>query len=156
MTQAQWCDFLLLVLWVYGPLPYQIPAVRSSILSEQDVLLFVFRNRTHLKCKPCVLKVWFASFVFQICGRNMAPLSSCDCPHLDCVGEVTKEELIQKSHVSDAPSWPSSWGQGVCTTLHYLWFKVSKVSHAWYKWVFSYIFLIFVLLSKSQKVCNKI
>lgn len=29
----------------------------------------------------------------------MAPLSSCDCPHLDCVGEVTKEELIQKSHV---------------------------------------------------------
>uniref|UniRef100_A0A674NKN1 Ubiquitin carboxyl-terminal hydrolase n=1 Tax=Takifugu rubripes TaxID=31033 RepID=A0A674NKN1_TAKRU len=28
----------------------------------------------------------------------MAPVSSCDCPHLDCVGEVTKEELIQKSH----------------------------------------------------------
>ncbi|XP_054616810.1 ubiquitin carboxyl-terminal hydrolase 33 isoform X2 [Dunckerocampus dactyliophorus] len=23
---------------------------------------------------------------------------SCDCPHLDCVGEITKEELIQKSH----------------------------------------------------------
>uniref|UniRef100_A0A673BKV9 Ubiquitin carboxyl-terminal hydrolase n=1 Tax=Sphaeramia orbicularis TaxID=375764 RepID=A0A673BKV9_9TELE len=26
------------------------------------------------------------------------PPSSCDCPHLDCVGEITKEELIQKSH----------------------------------------------------------
>uniref|UniRef100_A0A7N6BKA7 Ubiquitin carboxyl-terminal hydrolase n=1 Tax=Anabas testudineus TaxID=64144 RepID=A0A7N6BKA7_ANATE len=25
-------------------------------------------------------------------------MSSCDCPHLDCVGEITKEELIQKSH----------------------------------------------------------
>lgn len=110
MTQAPWCDFLLLVLWVYAPLPYQIPAVRSSILSEQDVLLFVFRNRTHLKCKLSVLKVWFASFVFQICGWDMAPLSSCDCPHLDCVGEVTKEELIQKSHVSDVPSWPPSYG----------------------------------------------
>ncbi|XP_071368893.1 ubiquitin carboxyl-terminal hydrolase 33-like isoform X2 [Centroberyx affinis] len=24
--------------------------------------------------------------------------SSSDCPHLDCVGEITKEELIQKSH----------------------------------------------------------
>uniref|UniRef100_A0A4W6FVF3 Ubiquitin carboxyl-terminal hydrolase n=1 Tax=Lates calcarifer TaxID=8187 RepID=A0A4W6FVF3_LATCA len=24
--------------------------------------------------------------------------SVCDCPHLDCVGEITKEELIQKSH----------------------------------------------------------
>ncbi|XP_066537340.1 ubiquitin carboxyl-terminal hydrolase 33 [Hoplias malabaricus] len=24
--------------------------------------------------------------------------SSCDCPHLECVGEITKEELIQKSH----------------------------------------------------------
>ncbi|KAI5612618.1 ubiquitin carboxyl-terminal hydrolase 33, partial [Silurus asotus] len=23
---------------------------------------------------------------------------SCDCPHLECVGEITKEELIQKSH----------------------------------------------------------
>uniref|UniRef100_A0AAQ5X0N7 Ubiquitin carboxyl-terminal hydrolase n=1 Tax=Amphiprion ocellaris TaxID=80972 RepID=A0AAQ5X0N7_AMPOC len=23
---------------------------------------------------------------------------NCDCPHLDCVGEITKEELIQKSH----------------------------------------------------------
>lgn len=31
----------------------------------------------------------------------MPPVSSCDCPHLDCVGEITKEELIQKSHVSD-------------------------------------------------------
>uniref|UniRef100_A0A672I5A1 Ubiquitin carboxyl-terminal hydrolase n=1 Tax=Salarias fasciatus TaxID=181472 RepID=A0A672I5A1_SALFA len=28
----------------------------------------------------------------------MPPASSCDCPHLDCVGEITKEELIQKSH----------------------------------------------------------
>ncbi|XP_028987361.1 ubiquitin carboxyl-terminal hydrolase 33 isoform X2 [Betta splendens] len=28
----------------------------------------------------------------------MPPMSSCDCPHLDCVGEITKEELIQKSH----------------------------------------------------------
>ncbi|XP_075877900.1 ubiquitin carboxyl-terminal hydrolase 33 [Nelusetta ayraudi] len=28
----------------------------------------------------------------------MAPLSSSDCPHLECVGEVTKEELILKSH----------------------------------------------------------
>ncbi|MEQ2203481.1 hypothetical protein XENOCAPTIV_030800 [Xenoophorus captivus] len=28
----------------------------------------------------------------------MAPASSCDCPHLDCVGEITKEELIEKSH----------------------------------------------------------
>uniref|UniRef100_A0A7N6A285 Ubiquitin carboxyl-terminal hydrolase n=1 Tax=Anabas testudineus TaxID=64144 RepID=A0A7N6A285_ANATE len=28
----------------------------------------------------------------------MPPVSSCDCPHLDCVGEITKEELIQKSH----------------------------------------------------------
>uniref|UniRef100_A0A3Q2E6S8 Ubiquitin carboxyl-terminal hydrolase n=1 Tax=Cyprinodon variegatus TaxID=28743 RepID=A0A3Q2E6S8_CYPVA len=28
----------------------------------------------------------------------MPPTSSCDCPHLDCVGEITKEELIQKSH----------------------------------------------------------
>uniref|UniRef100_A0A8C6LJJ4 Ubiquitin carboxyl-terminal hydrolase n=1 Tax=Nothobranchius furzeri TaxID=105023 RepID=A0A8C6LJJ4_NOTFU len=28
----------------------------------------------------------------------MSPTSSCDCPHLDCVGEITKEELIQKSH----------------------------------------------------------
>ncbi|XP_041847241.1 ubiquitin carboxyl-terminal hydrolase 33 isoform X1 [Melanotaenia boesemani] len=28
----------------------------------------------------------------------MPPSSSCDCPHLDCVGEITKEELIQKSH----------------------------------------------------------
>uniref|UniRef100_A0A8C7ZMZ5 Ubiquitin carboxyl-terminal hydrolase n=1 Tax=Oryzias sinensis TaxID=183150 RepID=A0A8C7ZMZ5_9TELE len=26
------------------------------------------------------------------------PPSSCDCPHLACVGEITKEELIQKSH----------------------------------------------------------
>lgn len=26
--------------------------------------------------------------------------SSSDCPHLECVGEITKEELIQKSHVS--------------------------------------------------------
>lgn len=37
--------------------------------------------------------------LFQICKCAMAPVSSCDCPHLDCVGEVTKEELIQKSHV---------------------------------------------------------
>ncbi|XP_076004469.1 ubiquitin carboxyl-terminal hydrolase 33 isoform X2 [Genypterus blacodes] len=28
----------------------------------------------------------------------MSPGLSCDCPHLDCVGEITKEELIQKSH----------------------------------------------------------
>uniref|UniRef100_A0A3B4A2D3 Ubiquitin carboxyl-terminal hydrolase n=1 Tax=Periophthalmus magnuspinnatus TaxID=409849 RepID=A0A3B4A2D3_9GOBI len=28
----------------------------------------------------------------------MPPGSSADCPHLDCVGEITKEELIQKSH----------------------------------------------------------
>uniref|UniRef100_A0A3B5R2C8 Ubiquitin carboxyl-terminal hydrolase n=1 Tax=Xiphophorus maculatus TaxID=8083 RepID=A0A3B5R2C8_XIPMA len=28
----------------------------------------------------------------------MPPASSCDCPHLDCVGEITKEELIQKSN----------------------------------------------------------
>ncbi|KAF6728104.1 Ubiquitin carboxyl-terminal hydrolase 33 [Oryzias melastigma] len=28
----------------------------------------------------------------------MPPPSSCDCPHLACVGEITKEELIQKSH----------------------------------------------------------
>nr|XP_057918111.1 ubiquitin carboxyl-terminal hydrolase 33 [Doryrhamphus excisus] len=28
----------------------------------------------------------------------MPPAPSCDCPHLDCVGEITKEELIQKSH----------------------------------------------------------
>uniref|UniRef100_G3PW74 Ubiquitin carboxyl-terminal hydrolase n=1 Tax=Gasterosteus aculeatus aculeatus TaxID=481459 RepID=G3PW74_GASAC len=28
----------------------------------------------------------------------MLPASGCDCPHLDCVGEITKEELIQKSH----------------------------------------------------------
>uniref|UniRef100_A0AAV2M3A3 UBP-type domain-containing protein n=1 Tax=Knipowitschia caucasica TaxID=637954 RepID=A0AAV2M3A3_KNICA len=28
----------------------------------------------------------------------MPPASSSDCPHLDCVGEITKEELIQKSH----------------------------------------------------------
>uniref|UniRef100_A0A3Q3JY46 Ubiquitin carboxyl-terminal hydrolase n=1 Tax=Monopterus albus TaxID=43700 RepID=A0A3Q3JY46_MONAL len=28
----------------------------------------------------------------------MPPVTSCDCPHLDCVGEITKEELIQKSH----------------------------------------------------------
>ncbi|XP_055007804.1 ubiquitin carboxyl-terminal hydrolase 33 isoform X3 [Boleophthalmus pectinirostris] len=28
----------------------------------------------------------------------MPPGSSSDCPHLDCVGEITKEELIQKSH----------------------------------------------------------
>uniref|UniRef100_A0A665XDD4 Ubiquitin carboxyl-terminal hydrolase n=1 Tax=Echeneis naucrates TaxID=173247 RepID=A0A665XDD4_ECHNA len=28
----------------------------------------------------------------------MPPTSSSDCPHLDCVGEITKEELIQKSH----------------------------------------------------------
>ncbi|KPP65904.1 ubiquitin carboxyl-terminal hydrolase 33-like [Scleropages formosus] len=25
-------------------------------------------------------------------------VANCDCPHLECVGEVTKEELIQKSH----------------------------------------------------------
>ncbi|CAB1326864.1 unnamed protein product [Coregonus sp. 'balchen'] len=24
--------------------------------------------------------------------------SSSDCPHLECVGEITKEELIHKSH----------------------------------------------------------
>uniref|UniRef100_A0A4W4FQC3 Ubiquitin carboxyl-terminal hydrolase n=1 Tax=Electrophorus electricus TaxID=8005 RepID=A0A4W4FQC3_ELEEL len=28
----------------------------------------------------------------------MPAASSCDCPHLECVGEITKEELIQKSH----------------------------------------------------------
>ncbi|XP_061695015.1 ubiquitin carboxyl-terminal hydrolase 33 [Syngnathoides biaculeatus] len=28
----------------------------------------------------------------------MPPAPSCDCPHLDCVGEITKEELIHKSH----------------------------------------------------------
>ncbi|XP_072296762.1 ubiquitin carboxyl-terminal hydrolase 33 isoform X2 [Eucyclogobius newberryi] len=28
----------------------------------------------------------------------MPPGSSSDCPHLDCVGEITKEELIHKSH----------------------------------------------------------
>ncbi|XP_035026744.1 ubiquitin carboxyl-terminal hydrolase 33 isoform X1 [Hippoglossus stenolepis] len=28
----------------------------------------------------------------------MPLVSNCDCPHLDCVGEITKEELIQKSH----------------------------------------------------------
>ncbi|KAM9790252.1 ubiquitin carboxyl-terminal hydrolase 33 isoform X1 [Syngnathus typhle] len=28
----------------------------------------------------------------------MSPAPSCDCPHLDCVGEITKEELIHKSH----------------------------------------------------------
>uniref|UniRef100_A0A673GVK0 Ubiquitin carboxyl-terminal hydrolase n=1 Tax=Sinocyclocheilus rhinocerous TaxID=307959 RepID=A0A673GVK0_9TELE len=28
----------------------------------------------------------------------MLAASSNDCPHLDCVGEITKEELIQKSH----------------------------------------------------------
>ena len=33
--------------------------------------------------------------------------SSGDCPHLECVGEITKEELIQKSHVS-VPSVLSS------------------------------------------------
>uniref|UniRef100_A0A8C5GJ18 Ubiquitin carboxyl-terminal hydrolase n=1 Tax=Gouania willdenowi TaxID=441366 RepID=A0A8C5GJ18_GOUWI len=31
----------------------------------------------------------------------MPPASNCDCPHLDCVGEITKEELIKKSHVSN-------------------------------------------------------
>ncbi|KAL4608275.1 ubiquitin carboxyl-terminal hydrolase 33 [Arapaima gigas] len=25
-------------------------------------------------------------------------MANCDCPHLECVGEITKEELIQKSH----------------------------------------------------------
>ncbi|XP_068604641.1 ubiquitin carboxyl-terminal hydrolase 33 [Brachionichthys hirsutus] len=28
----------------------------------------------------------------------MPPGPVCDCPHLDCVGEITKEALIQKSH----------------------------------------------------------
>ncbi|KAB5579779.1 hypothetical protein PHYPO_G00198900 [Pangasianodon hypophthalmus] len=32
------------------------------------------------------------------CDRVMPAASSCDCPHLECVGEITKEELIQKSH----------------------------------------------------------
>lgn len=36
---------------------------------------------------------------FRFVNLAMAPVSSCDCPHLDCVGEITKEELIQKSHV---------------------------------------------------------
>lgn len=49
-------------------------------------------------------KVTFEIYViakpfFQTCEWAMAPVSSCDCPHLECVGEVTKEELIQKSHV---------------------------------------------------------
>ncbi|KTG38094.1 hypothetical protein cypCar_00037696 [Cyprinus carpio] len=30
--------------------------------------------------------------------RVMSVASSNDCPHLECVGEITKEELIQKSH----------------------------------------------------------
>lgn len=30
----------------------------------------------------------------------MSGASGNDCPHLECVGEITKEELIQKSHVS--------------------------------------------------------
>ncbi|KAK2860906.1 hypothetical protein Q7C36_005072 [Tachysurus vachellii] len=30
--------------------------------------------------------------------RVMLAASSCDCPHLECVGEITKDELIQKSH----------------------------------------------------------
>ncbi|TNN88524.1 Ubiquitin carboxyl-terminal hydrolase 33 [Liparis tanakae] len=33
-----------------------------------------------------------------VIGSLMLPASGCDCPHLDCVGEITKEELIQKSH----------------------------------------------------------
>lgn len=44
---------------------------------------------------------------FRFVNLAMAPVSSCDCPHLDCVGEVTKEELIQKSHVCN-PQSPSS------------------------------------------------
>lgn len=40
--------------------------------------------------------------LFQICKYTMAPVSTCDCPHLDCVGEVTKEELIHKSHVCNS------------------------------------------------------
>lgn len=47
-----------------------------------------------------VFYMLFLSLLLQTCGGLMLPVSSCDCPHLDCVGEITKEELIQKSHVS--------------------------------------------------------
>uniref|UniRef100_A0A672L7S6 Ubiquitin carboxyl-terminal hydrolase n=1 Tax=Sinocyclocheilus grahami TaxID=75366 RepID=A0A672L7S6_SINGR len=38
----------------------------------------------------------------------MSGASSNDCPHLECVGEITKEELIQKSHVSPYQEDPVS------------------------------------------------
>uniref|UniRef100_A0A8C9WY79 Ubiquitin carboxyl-terminal hydrolase n=1 Tax=Sander lucioperca TaxID=283035 RepID=A0A8C9WY79_SANLU len=37
-------------------------------------------------------------FLDSLVELVMPPASSCDCPHLDSVGEITKEELIQKSH----------------------------------------------------------
>uniref|UniRef100_A0A8C1SGZ5 Ubiquitin carboxyl-terminal hydrolase n=1 Tax=Cyprinus carpio TaxID=7962 RepID=A0A8C1SGZ5_CYPCA len=37
---------------------------------------------------------------FRSLKKVMSAASSNDCPHLDSVGEITKEELIQKSHVS--------------------------------------------------------
>ncbi|XP_051989437.1 LOW QUALITY PROTEIN: ubiquitin carboxyl-terminal hydrolase 33 [Xyrauchen texanus] len=42
----------------------------------------------------------------------MPGASSNDCPHLECVGEITKEELIQKSHgqCQDCKVWgPNLW-----------------------------------------------
>lgn len=59
---------------------------------------------THFVFLPQSLS--FSLCLSQPCRWVMPPASSCDCPHLDCVGEITKEELIQKSHVSDPPSQP--------------------------------------------------
>lgn len=56
-------------------------------------------------CQDCF--TWKRNWVFispffplAAVGWAMPPAPSCDCPHLDCVGEITKEELIHKSHVS--------------------------------------------------------
>lgn len=85
---------------------------KHSLRTKCPVFCFVFyKQKLKDTCKMQVVYWMFhpqVLFVSQICGWDMAPVSSCDCPHLDCVGEVTKEELIQKSHVSDPPSWPCS------------------------------------------------
>lgn len=57
-----------------------------------------------MKTPPTECCVCFASLA-QTCGWAMPSGSSSDCLHLDCVGEITKEELIEKSHVSSLHSW---------------------------------------------------
>lgn len=66
---------------------------------------------------------------------------ACECPHLESLGEVTKEELIQKSHVS--VFWPGEHHRGMFKNIY-----------PWGDWVFSFLCIwllnVLVLFSVSS------